>query len=276
MPVSLEESNDYRDMLRSYYERRKSEMPLYSYRMMGQKLALDASQLFRILQKEQHLPARCVPIAKEMLGLQGRAAEYFDLLMAATRSRSALKRKELLEKAFALRDVQRRSLQEQELEFLSHWYHAAVRSLIEVNRGQAEPRELAHRLVPPITEAMAAQSVLLLKDIGLVKKQPSGRLCLAETHLTASGPEKAKAVHTFQKQLLALAADSLDSIPKSKRDISTLTLSVDAECFEDLRGMLQEFRRLVQKRVEDCGSPDRVMQLTLAFHPLAYAQSEGP
>lgn len=274
--MSLEESNDYRDMLRSYYERRKSEMPLYSYRMMGQKLTLDASQLFRILQKEQHLPARCVPIAKELLGLQGRAAEYFDLLMAATRSRSAPKRKELLEKAFALRDVQRRSLQEQELEFLSHWYHAAVRSLIEVSRGHAEPRELAHRLVPPISEAMAAESVLLLKNIGLVKKQPSGRLSLAETHLTASGPEKAKAVHSFQRQLLALAADSLESIPKSKRDISTLTLSVDAECFEDLRGMLQEFRRLVQKRVEDCTSPDRVMQLTLAFHPLAFAQSEGP
>jgi uncharacterized protein (TIGR02147 family) len=275
MDTTLEESNDYRDMLRSYYERRKSDMPLYSYRMMGQKMNLDASQLFRILQKEQHLPTRCVPIAKEMLGLQGRSAEHFELLMAASRSRSSAKRKEFLDKAFALRDVQRRNLEDKELEFLGHWYHAAIRSLIEVSRGQAEPRELAARLVPPITEPMAVDSLRLLKDIGLIKKQPSGRFSLAETHITASGPEKARAVHSFQKQLLDLAADSLTNIPKTHRDISTLTLSVDADCFEDLRGMLQEFRRLVQKRVEECSNPDRVMQLTLAFHPLAFSQSEG-
>lgn len=275
MQQSLVEMDDYREMLRAYYEHRKSEMPLYSYRMMGQKMNLDASQLFRILQREQHLPTRCVPIAKEMLGLQGRSAEYFDLIMAASRSRSSAKRKELLDKAFALRDVQRRSLEEKELEFLSHWYHAAIRSLIEVNHGNAEPRELASRLTPPITETMAADSIRLLKDIGLIKKLPSGRFGLSETHLTASGAEKAKAVHVFQRQLLNLAAESLERIPKGSRDISTLTLSVDAECFEDLRGMLQEFRRLVQKRVEECSSPERVMQLTLAFHPLAFAQTEG-
>jgi len=274
--LPLEESTDYRDMLRSFYERRKSEMPLFSYRMMGQKLNIDASQLFRILQKEQHLPTRSVPTAKSLLGLQGRNAEYFDLLMAAARSRSAAKRKELIDKAFALRDVQRRGLEDKELEFLGHWYHAAIRNLIEVSHGNAEPRDLASRVFPPISETQAAESIALLKDLGLVKKLPSGRLGLSETHLTASGPDrKAKAVRTFQRQVLNLAADSLETIPKTERDISTLTLSVDNDCFEDVRGMLQEFRRLVQKRVEECAHPDRVMQLTMAFHPLANARKEG-
>jgi len=274
--LPLEETTDYRDMLFAFYERRKKEMPLYSYRMMGQKLNLDASQLFRILQKEQHLPTRCVPTAKTLLGLQGRNAEYFDFLMAAARSRSAAKRKELIDKAFALRDVQRRSLEDKELEFLGHWYHAAIRSLIEVSRGNAEPQDLASRLIPPIRESQATESIALLKELGLVKKLPSGRLGLSETHLTASGPDgKSKAVRSFQQQMLKLAADSLDGISKTERDISTLTLSVDNECFEDVRSMLQEFRRLVQKRVEECTHPDRVMQLSMAFHPLTNNRKEG-
>ena len=58
---------DYRDLLKSYYERRKKEMPLYSYRMMGEKLGLDSSFLFRVLQKNHHLPVHALQKAKEKL-----------------------------------------------------------------------------------------------------------------------------------------------------------------------------------------------------------------
>ena len=58
---------DYRDLLKSYYERRKKEMPLYSYRMMGEKLGLDSSFLFRGLQKNHHLPVHALQKAKEKL-----------------------------------------------------------------------------------------------------------------------------------------------------------------------------------------------------------------
>ena len=59
---------DYRDLLKSYYERRKKERPLYSYRMMmGEKLGLDSSFLFRVLQKKHHLPVHALQKTKEML-----------------------------------------------------------------------------------------------------------------------------------------------------------------------------------------------------------------
>ena len=58
---------DYRDLLKSYYERRKKEMPLYSYRMMGEKLGLDSSFLFRVLQKKHHQPVHALQKAKEKL-----------------------------------------------------------------------------------------------------------------------------------------------------------------------------------------------------------------
>lgn len=267
--LSLEDVTDYRDLLKDFYEQRKRQMPLYSYRMMGGRLGLDASQLFRILQKEQHLPARCLPVAKELLGLTGRSAGYFDLLVAASRTRSPAKRKETLDRLFSLRDVERRALTEKELRFLGNWWNAGLRALLEVTGGKASPRDLAERLVPPIPVEDVEQSLELLKELGLVKKLSSGRLAPVETHLTASGPEKAKAVHAFQRQALQLAAASLDAFPSGERDISTLTMGVDAECFEDLRSMLREFRRQVQKRVEESARPDRVMQMTMTFFPLA-------
>ena len=54
--IEFSDTQDYRDFLKEYYDRRKAEMPLYSYRMMGDKLGLDSSYLYRVLQKKQHLP----------------------------------------------------------------------------------------------------------------------------------------------------------------------------------------------------------------------------
>lgn len=263
---------DYRELLRAFYEERKARMPLYSYRMLGSKLGLDASQLFRILQKEQHLPPRCVPIAKELLGLTGRAAEYFELLIAAARSRTPQKQKELLDKAFALRDVRRRELDTQELKFLSQWWIATVRAYLEVNKGNADPRSIARSIIPPIEPVQVQEALDLLKDLGMVRKLSSGKLALAEPHITVGGPEKSKAVREFQKQVMQLGAASLDTVPVTDRDISTLTLAMDEECMDDLKEMMREFRRQVQKRVEESRQPDRILQLNMALFPVARSQ----
>ena len=62
---------------------------------------------------------------------------------------------------------------------------------------------------------------------------------------------------------------SLSEIPPENRDISTVTMAVDAKGFEDIKNMLKEFRKEIQIRVDKCFVPDRVMQLNLALFPVA-------
>lgn len=267
--VTFSDIADYRDFLKSYYDKRKEEMPFYSYRMMGDKLGLDSSYLYRVLQKKQHLPAHALPAAKDILALAGRSAEYFDLLYSAAVSKDKGKREELMAKALALRDVDRHSLEAAELKVLRNWWILAVRAYLDMNGGVVNVKQIAHDICPPITEAQAEEAIEILKEVGLVKKLASGKLALTEAHLTAGGPEKASAVREFQKQVLGLASDALDNVPVAERNISTLTLSVDQSCFDDLGDMLREFRRLVQKRVDEVKNSDRVMQMSMAFYPVA-------
>ena len=260
---------DYRDLLKAFYDRRKAEMPFYSYRMMGDKLGLDSSYLYRVLQKKQHLPAHAMPVAKEILGLSGREAEYFELLFSAAVTKDKAKKEELMAKAISLQDVKRHSLQAAELKLLENWWIPAVRAYLEINGGVVNIKQMAQDMCPPITEEQAAEAVETLKEIGLVKKLASGKLALCDAHLTVGGPEKKAAVRKFQKQVLSLASDALENTPVEERNISTLTLSVDQACFDDLGEMLKEFRRLVQKRVDSAKNTDRVMQLSMAFFPVA-------
>ncbi len=263
------DTTDYRDILKAYYERRKKEMPFYSYRMMGDKIGLDSSYLYRILRKKQHLPAHALEAVKELIGISGRSAEYFNLLYAANVSKDSAQKEELMGRAIALRDVERRTLQSAELKLLENWWIPAVRAYLELSGGIANIRQIANALCPPISETQAREAIETLRNAGLVKKLASGKLGLTDAHLTVGGAEKAKAVRNFQKQALHLACESLENIPVEERNVSTLTVSVDQSGFDDLKDMLREFRRLVQKRVDSVKNPDRVMQLSMAFYPVA-------
>jgi uncharacterized protein (TIGR02147 family) len=272
---SIFEYLDYRDLLKDAFEQRKVERPLYGYRMLAEELGQDTSNVFRILQKDAHLPARCQSRAIEFLGLSGRSAEYFVLLIAYARERNIKARQEILEKAMALRDVESRQLAAKEIAYFRDWWVVAIRSLLEVVDGRSQASLLGGRLRPQVGDAEIEKSLDLLLELGLVKKASSGRLVLSEAHLNAGGLEMTQAVRGFQRQILSLASESLERFPKEQRDISTLTFAVNQTTFVEIREMLREFRQQLQKRVEDSPRPDRVMQLSIAFFPLAPAPEDA-
>jgi len=267
---------DYRAYLKDAYEERKGESPFYSYRIMAEAFGLFPSNVFRILHGEGHLPARCHSRALEFLELSGRAAEYFLLLVSYARERSTKAKGEILEKAMALRDVARRPLEAQELEYFSRWWTPVVRALLEATEGRAVPAELAGCLRPPVSEDEVRASLALLSELGLVKRASSERLLPTQAHLTAGGPAKARAVRGFQRQILSLASEALERFPPDERDISSLTISMDERAFREIRELVRECRRQIQKRVEECRAPDRVLHLAMAFFPAAVVPGRAP
>lgn len=265
---SIFEYLDYRDLLKDAYDERKASDPAYSYRLFAEALGLYASNVFRVLQKETHLPARCQSRAVEYLGLNERAAAYFLLLVAYARERNVSARHALLEKALALRDVHRMELGDKELAYLRDWWIATVRGVLEMLDGRANPAEIASKLVPSVSESEVAAALELLKELGLVRKGSSGRLLVSEAHLGAtSGEGKVLAVRHHQRQLLALAADALERIPPTHRDVTTMTMAIDEEVFLRIREQLQECRNQIRKSSDSAKHPDRVMQLVMAYFP---------
>ena len=98
---------DYRDAIRDFYLDKKKSNSKYSYSVLGMAIGLNASHVFCVVEKKRNLPVRCVPAMKKLLGLTGRAAQYFDHLLAASRTKSEKTRQEILAKASLLRDVNR-------------------------------------------------------------------------------------------------------------------------------------------------------------------------
>lgn len=262
--------DDYRDFIKEYYQEHKKRNSLYSFSTLGKMLGLDSSHAYYVVQKKRNLPVRAVPAAKKMLGLEGRAAAYFDLLIVASRSKSEKTKNEILQKAFQLRDVKRHLLEDNEIKYLSEWWTVVVRALIEVKHGNINVAEIANSLIPPITEEQAQTSLDILKSLGFIKPITDKLVKLSDPHITIQGAEKAEAIRSFQSKVMQFAIRSLNEIPPDERDVSTITMAVDSKGFDDIRNMIKEFRKELQIRVDKCGVPDRVMQLNLALFPVAH------
>lgn len=267
--------DDYREVLKAVFEQRKETSPQFSYKALAEILGIDPAGTFRVLNKERHLPARCVSRAIDFLGLTGRSAEYFVLMTSYGRERRKAARQEILNKALELRDVPRRQLEEDELSFLRDWWVVAVRCAVEVLGGRAIPEEIASRITPPVRVEDVRAALSLLVSLGIAKRAQGETLRIVDQHLTVDGQKGRLAVAEFQRKVLELAAESVDRFPREIRDISTLTVTVDERAFEDIRGILKDCRRRIQARVGDVPKPDRALQVAFSIFPLMPALKAG-
>lgn len=272
--LNIDEISDYRDLLKDYYVQRKLDMPLYSYKMMGQKIGLGTSQVFRLLNKEVHLPTRCVPLARDLLGLKGRRGEMFEILVAASKTKSPSKKDKLYEMALALRDVKMRQMTSNELLFLSKWWIPVMRALIEVEGKSTPIPQLVKKIYPPISQEQADEAIRVLKELKLITPLASEKYTATQENFTSSGNAKVTAIRSYQNQLLSLAQESLVSMNPDQRDLSSLMVIVDDDCFADLKEMTREFRRQVQKRVEEVVKPSKVMQFVFSLYPVAFVSGK--
>ena len=145
-----------------------------------------------------------------------------------------------------------------------------VRALIEMNGGHAEVSRLVKQITPTVSEDQVREAITVLKDLKLITPLASERYAATTVNFTSAGsPTKTAAIRSYQNQLLALAQNALIAIEPSKRNISSLLVGVDEECFSDLNEMTLEFRRQVQKRVAEVKNANRAMQFVFAFYPVA-------
>lgn len=265
---------DYRDWLKSAYDRRKRDNPLYSYRLMAGKLGLNVSHVYRILRKDLHLSPDKVPAACDLLKLAGRDAEQFGLLVQYGRARSERTRKSLMERILDLREPQRRALAHAQFQALSRWQAPVVRAL--ALSGETEPARIARRLRPVQKPEVVRQILQDLVGSGLLKPGPDGGWVSHDLHLTTGTAFRSEAVRHYQREVLDLASAAIRDIPRDQRDITSLVVEVDEEARQEIIEMVRECRLQIVRRIERCAKPDRVLQLAFAAFPVAIPEEPAP
>jgi len=170
-----------------------------------------------------------------------------------------------------------RSTPDHVMQALSTWYAAAIVEVARCEDYEPDPEWIAATLVPRITPEQARESLLALRDAGLLDE----RFEIPEAPPTTSTPcevpetlgELAK---SFHESVLTLGAASIRRFRGNERLVRGACAALSEEAVERFRRRLRELlSELLHASRTDPATPNRVYFLDVAFFPASlYTDTE--
>lgn len=205
------------------------------------------------------------------MGLSGFESDFFVLLVAYDQAKDAKTKTEIFNSLQEIILSNRVGILERAFfEYYSNWLNSAIRELA-ASVDSASPKGLAKLCFPEVSADAVAQSLKFLTRSKLLRKSTrkgqytQGRKSIS----TGTLPSSVMAVRNLHRQMGNLAVESLDSVPVSERNFSTITLGLTEGAYEDIVAEMQNFRRkVVDIAAKDQGT-ERVYELNLQLFPLS-------
>ena len=266
---------DYVKYLRDYYEARHAVDRWFSYRYIQNKTGIDPGYLFKIFQGKKSLPQNKIASLVKVLDLSKREKEYFSLLVLYGKAKSNDDIRRYFERMLLFREVASKKLSVNEYEYYTQWYYAALRQILSISSFRGDYAALAKMTVPAITPAEAKKGVALLRKLGLVQKAPDGTYQVVDRFLSTGEAWHSVAIHRFQQETIGLAYKALDTIAKEERDISTVTLTLSKDGFEEAVERIRQFRRDMLEIVNRHEDPTDVYHVNIQLIPIGRSALGG-
>lgn len=267
---------DYRTLLRDLYEYWRSQKDFFSYRYIGRRVGFSSAGFFtNILQGKRNISPQFVFKFAQLFEFSARETEYFEALVQFDQAKQHDQKKFHYEKILAMRKSKVGRLAADQYEYFDKWYYVAIRELLNFHPFKGDYADLARRVRPYIKPSEAKSAVELLVRLGLVRRTENGTYELTEKTVTSYPDVPLVAVHNFQHATMDLAKESIDRFSRNKRSVSTLTLSLSRETFQQIDEKLASFRREVMELVKnDPNTVDRVYQFNFQIYPLTDIRDE--
>jgi uncharacterized protein (TIGR02147 family) len=267
---SLFAYTDYRRFLLDFFAEKKRANPRYSLRMLAERSGFKARDyLLRVMKGERNLSRAGAEQLSRFFRFSEKQEEYFQLLVQFNQADTGLEKEDLYRR---LSEIQKygahQKLRQDQFEYLSAWYHSALRSLLPVLPGGEAWEETARLLDPPLTPKQARDSVELLLRLGLLERDGRGRYSVAHKALSTGDEVASVAVAGFHKATMDLAKRSIERHPAAARDISGVTMSISQSGFRRIKSEIQACRKRIMAIASQDSGEDMVYQLNLHFFPL--------
>jgi uncharacterized protein (TIGR02147 family) len=265
---TIKEYLEYREFLKDFFEEKKKRNPYFSYRVMGKRVGIDASHLVKIFQKQRHIGTPLINELARFCELKDRDAQYFSALVHFNKAKSDADAKVYYEKLLELKGIRSIQLEKNQYEFYSKWYYSAILNLLEFYPFTNDYKALSQKLSPSITETQARRSIVLLENLGLIKRDKDGPFYLTNKLITTGEHCRSVLVRAYQEETIKLASEALQNHPREKRNISTVTITISEKNLDIINDIIKEFREELLRYAEAEKNPDQVYQLNIQLFPL--------
>ena len=274
--IQVYEYLDYRAFLRDYYLHAKAVRRL-SYRGFSVRAGLSSPNYLKlVIDGKRNLTQSMARRFAKAISLDRDATDYFAELVAFDQATSSLERDASYGRLTGFRSYRlARPLELAQADYHSNWYVPAVRELVASPFFREDARWIAKSLVPAITANEAAHALRILVDLNMLVRNEEGRLQQSDA-LVSTGAE-AKGVHIsrYHRAMMERASASIDLIPATDRDISSLTLCLGPAGLRKLKEIIIRFRKEILELSVLEAQPSQVIQANFQLFPLSLDTSGG-
>jgi len=272
---SILEYLDYRKFMQDFYAEKK-RTAAFSWRDFAARAGYSSPVFLKLVcDGKNGLSRKVVCRVGEAMNLAGYELDYFKNLVEFNQAKRDADRKAAYENMRAIaKEHKVGAIDDAHYSYFSSWVYPTIRELAPT-MGCAESAEMAKLCVPKVSAAEVENAVRFLMDNGMLKVDANGKYEMTEKSIaTGPIPVASLAIRNFHRQMSTLALDTLDTIPTSERNFSTLTLGLSKNSYEQILKELEEFRRKVVAITTNDNESDRVYQMNFQLFPLTYSKEE--
>ena len=262
---------NYRKFIKDFYEFKKTEKKSFSYQYFATRAGFRSkTSLANITSGLQSLSKEKIYDVARAMKLGKKETEYFSALVHFNDAKSVEERKDSFERmqGLSMRTKEPRLIDAQ-FEYYSKWYHGVIRELMPIVDFKDDYKMLAGMVEPPITPKLARQSVELLLKLGMVRRTADGGFIQTDALLTSGSEVTTLALQKYHKEHLAIAAESIERVSRTLRDITSVTAGVSRGGLVKIIQEASLFRKKVMEIVEHDTPVETVYQIAVQIYPIA-------
>lgn len=263
--------SNFRSFIDDYQKARAKEDKSFNRSHICRLLGIpNTRSFFNDIVKGKKLTQNYVGRFIEIFELNEEESQYFRILVNMNQAETSSEREVYFEQLLGFYQIPQRTLTMDLCHYYNHWYHGAIRAVIETSDFDNDYLWLANKIYPPITAEQARSSVRLLSRLGLVELDEEKVWRVTDKAIT-SGPDLNKELLVqFHLKSLDLSKEALINNNGMHKQFSTNTISLSNDTYEKLQQRLKKFKSEVRALVDnDEQKADKVYQFNMQLFPVA-------
>jgi uncharacterized protein (TIGR02147 family) len=262
---------DARTFVRDYVDFLKSHREGFSFRKFTKEIGMASpGHIHLLISGRASLTAKAAEKLARGFELSKVDAKAFLDLVMLDQTTDANVKENLRDKILSEKMRRKKAkLKEHQFAYLTHWYYPVIRELVGLADFKLDLPWIASRLRGDVPTQEISKALKTLFALGMIRTEGSALVQSEPTVLTEDLTPTSDLVDQFHKAMMMKAHEAQSSVEDCLREISGMTLTLDAKEFNRLKQELVEFRNQVFQRYGLVKpSHDRVYQVNLQFFPL--------
>jgi uncharacterized protein (TIGR02147 family) len=261
---------DYASWLRAEYEAWKEADPSFSHRSFSRACGYRSSgALALVMSGRRNLSRQGAARVANALGLDAGERAHLMRMLDFEQADDFAARAAVMER---MKSARRFSEHWQDTidayAFYEDWRAPLVRELLSLDDWREDPEWMASRIHARVTPAQCAKALALLIEQGHVERDGEGRLRPTHRIVATQTEARSDALKAFQKHMMALAADALDTQEPDRRDMRVVTMAISQAQAARIKALLVQTHKEVLAIVAEDEPIEAVYQLNTQLFAL--------